>query len=249
MKRITIATLVAGLMITGCALGMQKTETINQINALAETIGSKAAAKPMARNMAKSSIENTTSPAKKLNAMLQVVQSNNFTDTTNKQLFIDQINKLYLEVAPPLAKSAPVRSEYTAEFPGVTTIDVDPADVDPALTCRPPTKTAAAPAPTSTTVVTPEGVTIEDAPDTEVTPEIQPTPAPKKRVKIEQPNSEKTKFSAMGILRSPVFIGLVGLSTLAAITYAYFKKAQKTKRAKNLGTDLDEDSTEDILLA
>jgi hypothetical protein len=247
MKRLPILTLLAGFMISRCALGMDPAnqETITQINTLAVIIANKAAAAPLARKKAESSIESTTSPAKKLNAMLQVVESKKFTDTTNKQLFIQQINQLYLKVAPPLAKSAPVRPDYTTESPGVTTIDIDPA----LLTYRPATNTANAPAPTTTEDTAHGRVIITDDTDNEVASGTRSTSVAKETVNADRSNSEKTKFSAMGIVRSPVFIGLVGLSALAALTYAYFKKAQKTKRAKNLGTDLDEDSTEDILLA
>jgi len=242
MKRLTILTLVAGIMVTGSVLGMDHESEIEFMelwNDVIEMLNTKQ------RDALKSTAGRFDQQSKKLKALKTILKK--VVDSDEKQVLLDRITALESPatrvparvpatsiVTNPLGKETPAPIEYTPEFPGAITIDI----VDPALlTCRPPTTERGT-------------VTTTEATDDTVAPVAQPVSGTKKTRAVHNPDSQTTKLSALGIVRSPVFfMGVVGLSALAAITYAYFKKDQKTKNATDDDAQEDTNITESILLA
>jgi hypothetical protein len=233
MQRFIILTLVAGLMVGSCILGMDSLRS--DVEEFCQPYG----VSPTKAQKGKST------QAAKLQVLRDLLNSKKITDTEGKRALLDRITTLESPVKPAQTPSLPVEPEATQP-----TAPAAPEVVDPTLTCRPPTKTTAEPTAT-TEVKTDHGtVKIEEYDDHAVAQNVQPISGTKKTSAVHNPDSQTTKLSALGILRSPVFfIGVIGLSALAVITYAYFKKDQKTKNAADDDAQRDKNITQDSVLA
>jgi|GEM_PF-2581695 len=299
MKRFTVLTLIAGLMVTGCTLGMElgpkfnkihdefiqicnactlstnfrktvqnqlkkhnnNTNTeqkfLNKLNVLREALNDKGFNKTRAADMKKSLIAGIDTLCQSITAETTPTGTTPTTDpASNKGRFIDLDAKTYApQTSPnPVPTPAPATSTLSTSTPPKIDYEADHTDrlgarilskFDSAETIK---QYRAAEELKKATSLEAKLNILQNMLDNkafmgnkaELQKEIDDFRAELKKLAGDATEPITKPLPTKSLLRNPLFIGTVVLSSLAAVTYIYWQK-QKTKKPDTTDDELDEE--------